>query len=79
MWAVGLRITDYRQRTPIGATRAAMRLAAYCVSSLTFEWGHLMMLLRSDRRALHDILAGTRIVVRLRVPRPGSKDADEDE
>ncbi|MCU0234204.1 MAG: hypothetical protein MUE90_09285, partial [Thermoanaerobaculales bacterium] len=37
---------------------------AYCVSSLTFEWGHLMMVLRSDRLALHDILAGTRVVKR---------------
>ena len=79
MWAMGLRITDYRQRTPIGVTRAAMRLAAYCVSSLTFEWGHMMMLLRNDRRALHDILAGTRIVVRSRAPRPRSKNAGEDE
>jgi uncharacterized RDD family membrane protein YckC len=37
-------------------------LAAYCVSSVTFEWGHLLMLIRHDRRALHDILAGTRVV-----------------
>jgi uncharacterized RDD family membrane protein YckC len=61
-WAVGLRITDYRQRYPIGPTRALLRLAAYCVSSVTFEWGHLLMLVRRDRRTLHDILAGTRVV-----------------
>lgn len=79
MWALGLRVVDYRQRTPIGPTRAAMRLAAYCVSSLTFEWGHLMMMLRNDRRTLHDVLAGTRIVVRLRAPRLVPNDADEDE
>jgi hypothetical protein len=33
---------------------------------VTFEWGHVMMLLRSDRRALHDILAGTRVMTRKR-------------
>ncbi len=61
-WAVGLRIVDYRQRCPIGPSRALLRLAAYCVSSMTFEWGHLVMLIRHDRRTLHDILAGTRVV-----------------
>ncbi len=63
-WAVGLRIVDYRQRCPIGPSRALLRLAAYCVSSMTFEWGHLVMLIRHDRRTLHDILAGTRVVRR---------------
>ena len=63
-WAFGLRITDYRQRCPIGPSRALLRLAAYMVSSVTFEWGHLLMLIRTDRRALHDILAGTRVVRR---------------
>jgi uncharacterized RDD family membrane protein YckC len=61
-WAMGLRIVDYRQRCPIGPTRAVLRLAAYCVSSIMFEWGHLVVLVRNDRRALHDVLAGTRVV-----------------
>ena len=72
-WALGLRIMDYRQRAPIGASRAVLRLAAYCVSSVTFEWGHLLMLIRHDNRALHDILAGTRVVrktKRKRLPEP---------
>lgn len=63
-WAFGLRIIDYHQRCPIGPARAALRLAAYAVSSVTFEWGHLLIVLRQDRRALHDILAGTRVVRR---------------
>jgi uncharacterized RDD family membrane protein YckC len=29
---------------------------------MTFEWGHLLMLIRFDKRTLHDILAGTRVV-----------------
>ena len=61
-WAMGMRIMDYHQRCPIGPARATLRLAAYCVSSITFEWGHLLMLIRTDRRTLHDILAGTRVV-----------------
>jgi uncharacterized RDD family membrane protein YckC len=69
-WAMGLRIIDYRQRCPIGPTRAVLRLAAYCVSSITFEWGHLLILLRTDRRALHDVLAGTRVVRRSHRSRP---------
>jgi uncharacterized RDD family membrane protein YckC len=63
-WAMGLRIVDYRQRCPIGPARAALRLAAYCVSSLAFEWGQLVILIRNDRRALQDVLAGTRVVRR---------------
>lgn len=86
-WAMGLRIVDYRQRCPIGPARAMLRLAAYCVSSITFEWGHLMILVRNDRRALHDVLAGTRVVRRPRRSRPdrsrtegdGSDDETADE
>jgi uncharacterized RDD family membrane protein YckC len=63
-WAFGLRIIDYHQRCPIGPARAALRLVAYAVSSITFEWGHVLIVLRQDRRALHDILAGTRVVRR---------------
>jgi uncharacterized RDD family membrane protein YckC len=61
-WAMGLRIMDYRQHCPIGPARAFLRLAAYCVSAVTLEWGHLLILIRTDRRALHDILAGTRVM-----------------
>lgn len=78
-WAFGLRIMDYRQRCPIGASRAVLRLAAYCVSSVTFEWGHLLMLIRSDRRALHDVLAGTRVVRKTRRPISTESEADTEE
>ena len=77
-WAIGLRITDYRQRCPIGPTRAVLRLAAYCVSSVTFEWGHLLMLIRYDRRTLHDILAGTRVVRKSRPAVPFEPELDSD-
>lgn len=78
-WAMGIRITDYRQRCPIGPARGMLRLAAYCVSSVTFEWGHLLVLLRVDRRALHDILAGTRVVRRSRRGPPMDPEPDTDD
>lgn len=61
---LGLRVVDHRRRFPVGAGRALLRLAAYSVSAVTLGLGHLLVLLRRDRRALHDILAGTRVVNR---------------
>jgi uncharacterized RDD family membrane protein YckC len=61
-WLFGLRVVDHQRRYPVGASRALLRLAAYSVSSATLGVGHLLILLRRDRRALHDILAGTRVV-----------------
>ena len=63
-WLAGLRVIDHKGRYPIGVSRAVMRLCAYSVSSLTFGVGHLVMLFRRDRCALHDLLAGTRVVRR---------------
>jgi uncharacterized RDD family membrane protein YckC len=63
-WLMGIAIVDHRERCPIGVSRALLRLVAYCVSSVTLGWGHLLILTRRDRRALHDLLAGTRVVVR---------------
>lgn len=76
-WAMGLRIVDYRQRCPIGPSRAVLRLAAYCVSSILFEWGHLTILVRTDRRALQDVLAGTRVVRKSRPSRHGPRESDQ--
>ena len=61
-WLFGLRIVDHRGRAPIGLSRAFLRLAAYSVSSVTLGMGHLLIILRPDRRALHDVLAGTWVV-----------------
>lgn len=63
-WLLGLRIVDHRGRAPIGLSRSILRLAAYSVSSVTLGMGHLLIVLRHDRRALHDILAGTWVVTR---------------
>ena len=78
-WVMGLRIMDYRQHCPIGPVRAMLRLAAYCVSAVTLEWGQLLIVLRTDRRALHDILAGTRVVRKSKRAVRTSSDPDPDE
>jgi uncharacterized RDD family membrane protein YckC len=56
-----------------------LRLAAYCVSSMTFEWGHLLMLIRYDNRTLHDVLAGTRVVRKSRPAVPFEPDPEPGE
>lgn len=61
---MGLRVVDHRQRYPIGAARALLRLVAYSIGSLPFMAGHFLVIGRSDKRALHDMLAGTRVIRR---------------
>lgn len=65
-WLMGITVTDHKGRCPIGISRAVMRIFGYAVSSITLGLGHLFVFFRSDRRALHDILAGTRVVRRRR-------------
>lgn len=83
-WVFGLRIVDHRGRSPIGLSRAFLRLAAYSVSSVTLGMGHLLIGLRPDRRALHDVLAGTWVVRKSAkidqdaIPNDEDADADED-
>lgn len=57
--ALGLRVEDRRGEAGIGFLRALIRAAGYVVSGLTLGIGFLMVAFRSDRRALHDRIAGT--------------------
>jgi uncharacterized RDD family membrane protein YckC len=68
MRVLGLRLLDWRRRTPIGYSRAILRAAACSVTLLTLGLGFLTVAFRKDRKALHDLLAGT-IVVRPRLGR----------
>ena len=58
----GLRLLDWRQLIPIGYPRAFLRLAALLVTFLTFGLGYLLVPFRRDRKALHDLLAGTLVI-----------------
>jgi uncharacterized RDD family membrane protein YckC len=60
----GLRLVDYRQRLPIGYPRAVLRLVALLVTVLTLGSGYLLIPFRRDRKALHDLLAGTLVIHR---------------
>jgi uncharacterized RDD family membrane protein YckC len=51
---------------PVGV--ALLRFFGYFVSCLTFGLGYLMAGLRHDKRALHDLIAGTRVERRLGEP-----------
>jgi uncharacterized RDD family membrane protein YckC len=59
--AVGARVT-LEDGSPIGYTRALLRWLAARLSDLTFGFGYLLIALRPDKRALHDLLAATRVI-----------------
>jgi uncharacterized RDD family membrane protein YckC len=46
----------------LGPWRAVVRMAVFPISILTFGLGFAPILLRVDRRALHDLVAGTAVV-----------------
>jgi uncharacterized RDD family membrane protein YckC len=48
--------------SPIGYGRALLRYLAEWVSAFSLGAGYLFVAFRPDRRALHDLLAGTRVV-----------------
>jgi uncharacterized RDD family membrane protein YckC len=54
--------------SPVPVGTSLLRFFAYFVSLFTFGLGYLMAGLRSDKRALHDLIAGTRVERRLPVP-----------
>jgi uncharacterized RDD family membrane protein YckC len=60
----GLRLLDWRHTTPIGYPRAFLRLGALVVTFLTLGLGFLVVPFRRDRKALHDLLAGTLVTHR---------------
>lgn len=46
----------------LGYSRAFLRWAASRISDFTFGIGYLMVAVRGDKRALHDLLAGTKVI-----------------
>ena len=56
---VGVRVVGEDGPPPFGA--ALLRFVAYFASAGTFTLGFVMAGLRRDKRALHDLIAGTRV------------------
>ncbi len=59
--ALGLRVVDAAGGR-IGPARALLRHLAGALSWLTLNLGHALALVPPERRALHDFVAGTRVV-----------------
>jgi uncharacterized RDD family membrane protein YckC len=58
---IGARIVVW-DGSRLGYSRAALRWLAARVSDLFFCAGYVLIGLRADKRALHDVLAGTRVI-----------------
>jgi uncharacterized RDD family membrane protein YckC len=58
---MGLRVVSAADER-IGYGRAMIRWGGEYVSRLTFGIGHLMVLWQPERRALHDLIAGTKVI-----------------
>lgn len=65
----GVRVVALDGEPPVGGA-AFLRFLGYFVSCATFGLGFLMAGLRNDKRALHDLIAGTRVE---RVARRGAE------
>jgi uncharacterized RDD family membrane protein YckC len=59
--AIGARIV-LADNSRLGYGRAALRWLAARISDFLFFGGYLLIALRPDKRALHDLLAGTKVV-----------------
>jgi len=61
MAVVGLRAVR-KDGTALGGWHAVVRVIAFPLSFVLFCFGFLLILLRRDRRALHDLIAGSAVV-----------------
>jgi uncharacterized RDD family membrane protein YckC len=61
--AIGARIVNV-DNSPIGFGKALLRWVAMIASNLTLGIGYLIVAFRPDKRALHDLLAGTKVIYR---------------
>lgn len=60
---VDLRVVDHRTGCRAGLARLVVRYAGYFLSALPLGLGFVLAGLHRDRRALHDLVAGTRVVM----------------
>ncbi|MBI3878832.1 MAG: RDD family protein [Verrucomicrobia bacterium] len=60
----GLRVVR-TDDSAVGFTKSALRFLGSVVSTI-FGLGYLFIVFRADKRALHDLIAGTRVVFKPR-------------
>lgn len=65
--ALGMTVVD-RDDQGLGPVQAGLRFLACSLSWLTFNLGHLLAAVPPQKRALHDFVAGTRVVIDTRTP-----------
>jgi len=58
---VGVRVVVGEDGVPPSFGVSLLRYVAYFVSCATLGFGYVMAALRQDKRALHDLIAGTRV------------------
>jgi uncharacterized RDD family membrane protein YckC len=61
MTLLGLRVVG-RDGSPLTGGRAVVRVLVFPLSFAIFCFGFVLILLKKDRRALHDLIAGTAVV-----------------
>lgn len=59
---VGIKVVDVKTFEEIDNKQAITRSFGYIVSTALFLIGFLMVAFRSDKRSLHDMLAGTSVI-----------------
>jgi uncharacterized RDD family membrane protein YckC len=59
---LGLKIYTIDGQSPIGWSKAILRVLGYMVNNLTMSIGFLLIAFREDKRGLHDLIAGTMVI-----------------
>jgi uncharacterized RDD family membrane protein YckC len=59
---LGMRIVDAETFGEIDTKQAVVRSIGYLASTLILLMGFVMVAFRSDKRALHDLMAGTAVI-----------------
>ncbi len=63
---LGIEVVNFTDNTPLTNKQIIIRYIGYLISTLPFLLGFFMVLFRQDKRALHDLLAGTAVIHTLR-------------
>jgi uncharacterized RDD family membrane protein YckC len=59
---LGIHVVDYKTGMEISNAQAVVRYVGYIASSIILMMGFLMVAFRRDKRALHDLMAGTAVI-----------------